>query len=65
MDRSFLLNHYTDDIATEKEEVVHNSLEITSNLVISKKTAIWDLYSSWQKLVRHITYINLVIRNCR
>ena len=60
------MNHYTDDIAIEKDEVVHNSLDIISNLVISTKTAIsWDLYSSWQKLVRHIAYIKLVIRNWR
>ena len=36
-----------DDIVLEEDEVVHNSLEITSNPVIVQKTLIlWDRYSS-------------------
>ena len=53
-----------DDIVFEEDEVVYNSLEITSNPVLAQKTVIvWDRYSSWQNVLRHIAYIKILIRN--
>ena len=53
-----------DDIVLEEDEVVHNSLNITSTPVIIRKTVVvWDCYPSWQNLVRHIAYVKLMIRN--
>ena len=53
-----------DDIVIEEDEVVHNSLDIASTPVIIRKTVVvWDCYSSWQNLVRHIAYVKLMIRN--
>ena len=52
-----------DDIANEENEIVHDSLEKTSNLVIvPKKVILWDRYSSWQKGLRNI-YIDLITRH--
>ena len=43
---------------------MHNSLEINSKPVIVQKTVIvWDLYSPLQNLVRHVSYIKLMIKN--
>ena len=55
-----------DDIVLEEDEVVHKSLETTSNPVTVQKIVIpWDRYSSWQKLIRHITYIKRMVRNLK
>ena len=43
---------------------MHNSLEINSKPVIVQKTVIvWDRYSPLQNLVRHVSYIKLMIKN--
>ena len=43
---------------------MHNSLEINNKPVIVQKTVIvWDRYSPLQNLVRHVSYIKLMIKN--